>query len=335
MHGWERARRSKAKLLASSGMYGFSGPAASGFVGPNARPIVDGFTSHVKLEGRALKQGERGLVISSPVILDPTSNRLEIRGGGPDAEELRAGMLFWDRLDWPTNSLFHMAHPDEYEFLINEGVLTRSRAEISGGGAIADAIFDAARNTFAALDARDQGRWTTSRSASSLTIIGDSAAAEQGLNLRLYQAIPVPAGEVPFADVLDFRSKRQAELKALRGTIDEAFLEILAAPDVPFAEVSAVDRIDAAVRDLLACSKENRFRQFLSNIDFSFDWRSAGEAGYATVQQGLPITAAVAGAIGAGIAVGTTIGSLRAKKSQAKSPFEYAVAIHRDLRWTE
>ncbi|QEH81177.1 hypothetical protein EIK56_25065 [Sphingomonas sp. C8-2] len=292
------------------------------------------YSVRVKLEGEPLKAGQRGLVVSPAMKVDPYSNVIVVNAGAPDAEELRAGLLFWDRLEWPTNNMVHQAHTEDFEFLISEGVLTRSRAELSGSAEMARGVYDATRQTYAALDDRDQGRWTVSRRDGSSTIIGDPAGKGRGLSLTLYRAIPVPAGEVPFDDVLRFREMRRAELSALRAVIDEAYLEILAAPDAPLAEIAAVDRIDAAVRDLLVCSRENKFRQLLSNLDFSFDWKAAGAAGYTAISQGLPLISAAAGAVGAGFGVATAIGTLRQYKSAAKSPYEYAVAIHKDLRWT-
>lgn len=331
----DKARRvGKASLLASTGMYGLKGGQAQGSFGSTSQTRHFGAQPQIELDGPALKAGERGLIISPLLDIDENTNRVQINGG-PDPEELRAGLLFWDRIEWPTNNLFHLGHPTPYEFLIAEGVMTRSRANFAGGGEMARAMVDAHRTTFSALDIRDQGRWTSSRRSDSPTIVGDKAAEQRGLMMRLFKAIPLPDGEAPFEEILNFRAKRRAELQALRASVDQAFLDILGAPDRAFAETAAIDRIDAAVRDLLACSKENRFRQFLSNIDLSFDWRAAGEAGFRGMQQGLSLADAAVGAVGAGIAISSSFGSLRPKKNGTASPYEYAASIHRELRWTE
>ena len=77
---------------------------------------------------------ERGIVVSTPFDFDGEDLQLK---GGFDAADLRQWVLYWDKIDWPTNNLIHLSSGGpEIDFLEQEGVLVRSDIRIAGGGNI-------------------------------------------------------------------------------------------------------------------------------------------------------------------------------------------------------
>ncbi|WP_340316372.1 DUF6236 family protein [Rhizorhabdus argentea] len=285
------------------------------------------------LTSEPLSANQRGLLVSPPMKINVQTNELNIASGALDSVELRSALLFWDRLDWPTNNLVHVGHAEEIEFLMAQGVFSRTSVAFQGSGEMGNLMLKCIQHAFSDLNERDGGRWAMSRGDKSLSVVGDELAPDSGLMLRLYKAIPVPDAEVPFEEILRYRDRRRPELLALRAAIDDIYQTMLAASDQPLSELSAIDRLNASIADLLMASKENRFKQLLTDTTISFDWRGALVGGWAAHAAGVQIPLVASAGVGAGLAISTTLGSLRKRKTA--SPYEYVTGIHRDLPWTQ
>ena len=161
---------------------------------------------------------ERGLVISCPINISGTS--LFLKSSTLDPQELRFALLFWDKLDFPTNNLISIGTDQNAEFLAGEGILTRTRVQVQGGGDMAQGYAGAHVHAYRTLDEREPGVWSLGKGENSVSFSDTDVEHGRGALIGLYKAIPVPDKEVPLQDILEFREKRHAELLALRHHIE-------------------------------------------------------------------------------------------------------------------
>lgn len=298
----------------------------------NAGSLKNAKAVAVSIKPNPLRTGERGIIIS-PIESVPG-------GGASTSQELRAdylrmNALLWDRIEVPNNNMIHVSSSGEVEFLESAGVLQRSNVQFTGTfelgvpGSNFDLILQA---LYAGLHQQSPDRWAIGYSAASFGLT-NTGLSDRTLLIDLNHAIPMPSGDVPLADVLEFKLKRRDELLALRSHLDDVYQKILNSDDRPLAELTEFDRLDRAIADLLTINKEHGIKTYLSSIGASFDFKAAasGVAG-AVGLTGLTATSVLTGAA-AGLSIGWSKSLFQAKSQ--KSPFEYVARLHRDLPWTQ
>lgn len=284
----------------------------------------------------ALKDGERGLVISIPLRISGDS--LESPTGQLDPQELRFALLFWDKLDLPMSPIIGPggSSPEE-DFLRDAGLFqrTHSAGHSRGGGQLSSLAMQAHLAAYRALEAREPGRWSMARGDRSISFITEEEALPgRGLLVSLHECVPVPDKEVPLQEILEFRSMRRAELLALRTYLEDLYQHIKGAPDRPLAELK-IEGLKKAIQDHLAVSLETKFPLRLAGwkAGISFDVTAGIKAGVAAYTLGLPLLPSIGTGMLTTLApklqVKSDIG-LRGHGSQG-TPFEYVSSFHRDL----
>lgn len=279
-----------------------------------------------------LGSAERGLVISPPITLEGGS--FHLKSSDIDPLQLRANLLMWDRLAFPQSNFISIGESVDAKFLMDEGILFRPQARISGGGDAAIAFLKAHLASFDFLDRKEPGRWSLARGENSISFSEQQMEAQRGLLLQFYDAIPIPDKEVPLEAVLEFRARRQSELLSLRYHIDKIYQEVLASPDKELAAVSSLATFDKSLSDHIKASREAPFKLRLSGLDIKFDWKSVGigvASHTAATTAGLPLASALL------IAGGTTALSMLSVtagikgRERSNSPFEYVARFSKEL----
>jgi hypothetical protein len=90
-----------------------------------------------------------------------------------------------------------------------------------------------------------------------------------------FLALPVPDGEVPIQDILDFKQRRKPELLELHNTFDQLYFEVLNAPDQSLATKKVIYRIQSVINDLDKVSVE-KFKK-TRKYDFSVELNLNGK----------------------------------------------------------
>lgn len=293
--------------------------------------------SVVERLGQPLGADERGLVISPPFrLLGPTGVSV---GGVLDPAMLRMALLFWDKLDCPVNSSFHIGVGQDAQALEDLGILSRTKVQAYGMMTGAQPLIIAQRETFRFLDEKEPGRWSLGRTDASDSAVVPDLEAGRGVLLRLFGAMPVPKQDVAFEDILEFKTRRRDELIALRHHLERLYQSIRAAEDPEQALVTELEALDLAVSDHFKAVSEAGFGFYLSSLDVKLNYlesikTGAGAAGIAFAAQ-LPLagvlTAAVAGAA-SGVSIEQSVG-LRHRHS-AKGPFEYVARMRGELPYS-
>jgi hypothetical protein len=269
---------------------------------------------------------ERGLVVSNPIQI--SGNALKAKSG-LDPQELRTALLFWDKLDYPENNLIAFGLQPDAQFLVDAGVLKRTRIQVVGGGAMEKAYAQAHVAAFKRLDASEPGVWSLATGENSFSFDDGDLQDDRGVLVKLHHALPVPDKDVPLEDILQFRERRRAELLALRHHLEDIYQRVIAAGDGDLALNSEIEKLEGAIADHIKTSKETglRFRSVSLNASLNLYRGVAIAAGaFAT---GLPmVTALLAGAASA-ITIGP--GTALTWGKTTGTPFRYVSAYHSEI----
>lgn len=283
------------------------------------------------LYGRVPKdRRERGIIIGPPTQVEGTSLRMSTN---LDPIELRTWLLFWDKLVWPDNPFVGAAMSPDYEYLISTGVLERPTYGFSGD--VAQGILKGYIDALREKESIEPECWSIAQGEQALHIIGNDIPDSKDMLVRLYNAVPIPAGDVPFAEILEFKHRRLPELYRFRDEIERLYEEIAKSSVKEFSLQRRVEKIEQACADLIKVNKEWKFGSLLSNWSFSItptEWFTA-VSGFVGGQMTNweSVSSLIAGTVGAGIALTPAVGKRILEKQ--RHPYRYAALAHKELQF--
>ncbi|WP_248747121.1 hypothetical protein [Pseudomonas sp. MWU12-2037] len=103
----------------------------------------------------------RGLIISSPMTIQ--GNMIHTSGTGLDPQDLRASLLFWDRLAWPKNNAIHISNGPDEDFLVTAGVLNTPIFAAAFQGPVGPGLLDIQRKFVDHFERLEPGVWSLGR----------------------------------------------------------------------------------------------------------------------------------------------------------------------------
>lgn len=279
----------------------------------------------------------RGLIISNPIKLDVKNHTFSAQGG-LDPSELRFSLLYWDKLARPGSNFIGFGGEDDEQFLISAGILTRPMI-FHPGGDVASILFDTYMLAMKKLEALEPGVWALSQGDRSLLLENypDNFFDNTGISVKLIRAIPIPAHDVPLAEILEFKEKRRDELNILHAHINELSKKIHLSNEVPTETEKTIKDIDRACADLLKVSSEWQQPFHIGDLKASINFNGfkalgvAGAAWKIGEPYGLPAAtaAAVVSGVVSAIDIKADIGFKSIKRN--KTPYHYAWQAHREL----
>jgi hypothetical protein len=130
---------------------------------------------------------------------------------------------------------------------------------MSAGKGLAESYLHA----FQELEEKEPGVWSLSTETEFdvKTFLHDRIAPDRSITVSLHRAVPVPTGDAPLHDLLEFKQKRDPELLALRYELDRCKQLITSSTDRAEAFSTQRDRIDAVCADLLAVSRASAVKK--------------------------------------------------------------------------
>ena len=229
-----------------------------------------------------------------PGLIDPT---------------IRRSILYFDYIDWPKTKLQFPSSPT-YAVLEEQGFLVRSYIDIPQQPTPNTVAVDLAAHRLALerREAEQPGMWTFAHLVDPAPYWGQKLEPTQpdlivkrGIEFELYDILPVPAPDVPFAEILDFKDRRQPELLAMRRYLDEIYDEIVSSGDLPKARLTGFAKLDRAIFDLVAAMRTSKLRAVYQSlrVDVLLD-----------IAKGASIGGAAAAKFAAPVVYGAGIGGL-------------------------
>lgn len=283
------------------------------------------------LYGRVPKdRRERGIIIGPPTQVEGTSLRMS---PSLDPIELRTWLLFWDKLVWPDNAFIGTPMLPDYEYLIAAGVLTRPTYRFSGD--VAQGVLGGYIQAFQEKESTESGCWSIAQGENALQLLGGDIPTSRDLLVRLHQAVPIPDGDVPFAEILEFKQRRLPELHRFRYEIESLYEEVASSSDQGLALNKRVEHVQQACADLIKVNKDWKFGSLLSDWNFSISLRDLAALGAGVVgghSYGLgDVSSLFAGVLASSISFAPSVGKRIAENK--KNPYRYAALAHKELRF--
>lgn len=213
----------------------------------------------------------RGIVISPLEITGPNSLTFNPNMG----MKLRNYILYWDRIDIPINNIIGFDTDIETDFLKSAGVVQQSLVRTNGSGEVTKLYVDAQLKAFDYNNSRDVGCWSLGQENLSLVLPEEISMKARGLEVNLYDRLPIPTKLASFEDILQFKWKRYDELLAFRELMDEFYLEILNTSDSHRALEVKVNKVKKSIREIEQTMNESRISKMRKGVKVSIDIPSA------------------------------------------------------------
>lgn len=204
---------------------------------------------------------ERGIIITPNYkVLDGGGLQLV---GGVEAVNLRKYLLFWDRIDYPVNNMIHIEGGPDIEFLIQEGIATSTevrfqRMEADENGLL---FFASQMVAFEQNNKAEDKEWSIAQPTQRLIVPQEYSKRQGCLEFELYNAVQIPTADVPLSEVVEFKIRRNAELLALRDSMDSIVDQIMSAQDIPKRKNKALNKLHRDLNDFNRVMKETKFQR--------------------------------------------------------------------------
>ncbi|MEX5582467.1 DUF6236 family protein [Pseudomonas lurida] len=213
----------------------------------------------------------RGLIINNPMYVNSTgfgANDPQLRG-----QELRAALLYWDRIALPLNNIIRIEPSKDVKYLEAAGILHLPEVKVEGD--MNEGLRRISGEVLKYYEDRQPGAWSLGSGENSILIMDGLAEKDEGTLIQLYNAIPIPAEDVPLNEVLEFKQRRRPELLALRNHLDNLATEINSSSDSSEQLKGALHNIDSTCSDLAKVCREWQTPFYMSNLKISLNFNIA------------------------------------------------------------
>jgi Family of unknown function (DUF6236) len=279
----------------------------------------------------------RGLILPDPVrvdMSDPNDSESVIFSSKPiDPDVFLSAVLYWDKIICPANNIFYQ-QLDQEEFLRKEGILSRPHHLIlrefdQRQLDLRKLIESTQLALFEAFEAQQPGYWCIANEAPITVEQTNFLTSNRSAMITLTNALPLPPAGTQFDDVLEFKSKRRAELENLRSKIDELYLRIVDSADIAMAERVVTKELGVAIDELTTASTEWWKDIQPSDTKSIVNLGLSAAAAYSVGSVFMPSVASIAGVAGAVLSIAGSVG-MRLKNIR-KSPYWYAVNVKKSF----
>lgn len=225
---------------------------------------------------------ERG-IIATPVVVNSRNNNEFSLSVGMSSEKLRYYLLYWDDIVIPTNSLLHFGIENE-ALLIDQKLIRRPSVWLNKiGGDGGKSLLEAQAIVAEALMGMEPGKWVFMQDGDCLHLSDKHSELRNNLTLNITNIMPVPPGNTPIEDILEFKLQRKDQLGELWHYLDQLCLKVQKEPDRALAQSIAVHDFGKAIEASMRVTKE-RWRGFhLTNFkaSVSLDYKNIMTGGAA------------------------------------------------------
>jgi hypothetical protein len=205
---------------------------------------------------------DRGIIITPNYSILNNGHGLQINGS-VDPVNLRNYLLFWDKIDYPTNNMICIDGGQDVDFLIQEGIAQSTKIAFRELRGDQNGLLPLATQ-MAAYEENNKANneeWSIAQPTNQLIVPEQYSKIQGCLEFELYNAIQIPTGNVPLSDVVDFKVKRLPELLALRDAMDSIVDSVVAGQDIPKRKNKAINKLHRDLNDFNRAIKETGFER--------------------------------------------------------------------------
>lgn len=273
---------------------------------------------------------ENHVLMFPDMFINADNNSLHIAESNLNYRKLLINALYWDKIITTNNNLIHISNNETpgVPELKREGLYTEVILPINGRGDFATLLYEANMKFMMDSLARKDINFIASEADKVLIKNSNEVAPDSGELFTLINAIPEPDESVNIHDILEFRLKRNGELKNLMNKINELNNRVLNSQNRDLELKVAINEIDKACADVIRLYSESRIKFNLSEVKFNFNIpeivTNAGAAYFGAKSIGLPETGAILASATYGFSTFVNFSSAMSLRRIDKSnPFNY------------
>lgn len=223
----------------------------------------------------------RGIVVAPEY--EAKGSELFLKSSDIDPLKLRQYLLYWDRIDFPTNNIIHCISND-IDYLESLNLLQRTKYNCSCNGIInmEELFLNAQIQALNNNNLNKNERWTLGQGNLNLLLPKDEVERKNTLILDLYNSLPIPATDVPLDDIINFKEKRRDELMEFRNSMDKIYLSIINSGDIDISKSVAIKDLEKKIIAINKVMNESKIKKLLGSVKVNIDINSLiiGGAGY-------------------------------------------------------
>ena len=223
----------------------------------------------------------RGIVVAPEY--EAKGTELFLKSSDIDPLKLRQYLLYWDRIDFPTNNIIHCTSND-IDYLESLNLLQRTKYNCSCNGIInmEELFLNAQIQALNNNNLNKNERWTLGQGNLNLLLPKDEVERKNTLILDLYNSLPIPATDVPLDDIINFKEKRRDELMEFRNSMDKIYLSIINSGDIDISKSVAIKDLEKKIIAINKVMNESKIKKLLGSVKVNIDINSLimGGPGY-------------------------------------------------------
>lgn len=223
----------------------------------------------------------RGIVVAPEY--EAKGSGLFLKSSDIDPLKLRQYLLYWDRIDFPTNNIIHCTSND-IDYLESLNLLQRTKYNCSCNDIInmEELFLNAQIQALNNNNLNKNERWTLGQGNLNLLLPKDEVERKNTLILDLYNSLPIPATDVPLDDIINFKEKRRDELMEFRNSMDKIYLSIINSGDIDISKSVAIKDLEKKIIAINKVMNESKIKKLLGSVKVNIDINSLiiGGAGY-------------------------------------------------------
>ena len=186
--------------------------------------------------------------------------------GDYDPFAIRMAILYLEGICIPQSQLIAFQLTDELELLKKEGILFEKQIPFSQGITTGgDILLKAYTDCFNELNKTANETWIVHHSLNA-QLAKQKMTDDSGECIQLLNALPMPDLNFPLGDLLEFKEKRQDNLKELLITIEEIRIRIISAENKDLEIKKGILDIEKKLIDLNRLIKETKRGWYLSTL---------------------------------------------------------------------
>ncbi|AVK50682.1 hypothetical protein AXY43_23165 [Clostridium sp. MF28] len=212
----------------------------------------------------------RGIIVTSEYSGD--KDNLTVCGGGINPTKLREYILYWDRIDYPTNNIiFNELTPDE-EYLQKANLLKRTHNILNGKVSVNPEIFIQSQMNALKENSKNMDEtWSIAQPTKDIILPSNDSVNTRNIQVELYDCIPIPSANISLEDILNFKEHRYDELMEFRILMDEMYLSIINSGDIQLSKDMCANRLQTKIIELNRVMAESKFKRMLGSVKVEVD----------------------------------------------------------------
>lgn len=220
----------------------------------------------------------RGIIIAPSLDLNIHRDISYLGTIHPDT--FKKYLLYFDKIDIPHTTRFSLEPTPDDLFLESAGILEHTVHQ-EGTSLLESRKTDSSliENALKTRHSMQPGQWSL---ANHSTATNENQHHDRpGLEIKIYDCLPIPNHDLAFDDILTYKEKRKDELLELRNELDKLYQQVLAQPDTERGLITTITNLRRSIENVNASASKGFFRRVASSFTISLNVESTYSVGAA------------------------------------------------------